>query len=64
MNWRHFNNIVHRDLGYLAVGLIVMALTGMFVLKGRTGMTGWGAWLVEAGGILPVVYWAVVAVRG
>jgi hypothetical protein len=40
-----------------AVGLIVLALTGMFVLKGRLGLTGRGKWLVTAGVALPVVYW-------
>ncbi len=40
-----------------AVALIVLALTGMFVLKGRTGLAGRGAWLVSAGIALPVLYW-------
>jgi len=40
-----------------AVGLIVLAITGMFVLKGKTGITGRGAWLTGAGVLLPVVYW-------
>jgi hypothetical protein len=88
VNWRRLNNVVHRDLGYLAVGLtivyemnqlhlntpkgvwtivadiyavglIVMAITGMFVLKGKTGITGRGAWLTAAGVLLPTLYWAV-----
>jgi len=40
-----------------AVALIVLALTGMFVLKGRTGIKGRGAWLTAAGVLLPVAYW-------
>ena len=40
-----------------AVALIFLALTGMFVLRGKTGITGRGAWLVGAGVLLPVVYW-------
>jgi hypothetical protein len=40
-----------------AVGLIVLAITGMFVLKGKTGITGRGAWLTGAGVLLPVAYW-------
>ncbi len=47
-----------------AIGLIVMALTGMFVLKGRTGITGRGAWLVSAGVLLPLVYWVLYARTG
>ena len=40
-----------------AIGLILIAVTGMFVLKGRTGITGRGKWLVAAGVLLPVIYW-------
>lgn len=40
-----------------ALGLIVLALTGLFVLKGKTGIKGRGAWLVSAGVLLPVGYW-------
>lgn len=40
-----------------AVALIVMALTGMFVLRGRVGITGRGAWLVAIGVLVPVGYW-------
>jgi hypothetical protein len=40
-----------------ALALIVLAITGMFVLKGKTGITGRGAWLTTAGVILPLVYW-------
>ena len=42
-----------------AAGLILMAITGMFVLKGKTGITGRGAWLTAAGVLLPTLYWAV-----
>lgn len=41
-----------------AVALIMMALTGIFVLRGKTGITGRGAWLVTLGVLVPVVYWA------
>jgi uncharacterized protein len=40
-----------------AVALIVVAITGLFVLKGRTGITGRGAWLTGAGILLPAAYW-------
>jgi hypothetical protein len=46
-----------------ALGLILMAMTGMFVLKGRTGITGRGKWLVAAGIILPLAYWLIFASR-
>ena len=43
-----------------AVALIVLALTGMFVLKGRAGITGRGAWLTAIGVLLPGLYWVVL----
>jgi hypothetical protein len=30
----------------------------MFVLRGRTGITGRGAWLTAIGVLLPALYWA------
>ena len=41
-----------------ALALMLLAITGLFVLKGRLGITGRGAWLTAAG-FLPVVYWLV-----
>lgn len=40
-----------------AVALIGMALTGMFVLRGRVGLGGRGKWLVTIGVLVPLVYW-------
>jgi uncharacterized protein len=40
-----------------AVALIVVAITGLFVLKGRLGITGRGAWLTGVGFALPALYW-------
>jgi hypothetical protein len=42
-----------------ALSLILVAITGMFVLKGKTGITGRGAWLVGLGIAVPVLYWLV-----
>jgi hypothetical protein len=39
--------------------LILVALTGLFVLKGKTGITGRGAWLTALGVAVPALYWAV-----
>jgi len=47
-----------------AVALIVMGVTGMFVLKGRLGLGGRGKWLVTAGCVLPLLYWIWYLVRG
>jgi hypothetical protein len=41
------------DLYAVALGLL--AVTGLFVLKGKKGITGRGAWLTGAGIVLPLV---------
>lgn len=40
-----------------AFSLIFVAITGIFVLKGKNGITGRGAWLTAIGVLLPVLYW-------
>ena len=40
-----------------AVSLILVAITGLFVLKGKNGITGRGAWLTILGALVPVGYW-------
>lgn len=39
-----------------AVSLLVLAITGLFVLKGKKGITGRGAWLTGAGVAIPVIF--------
>jgi hypothetical protein len=41
-----------------ALALLLLAVTGLFVLKGKYGITQRGAWFTAAG-VLPVVYWLV-----
>jgi hypothetical protein len=43
-----------------AVALLFVAATGLFVLKGRTGITGRGAWLTAIGVAIPVVCWVLL----
>lgn len=38
-----------------AAGLIILAFTGLFILKGKNGITGRGAWLTGAGIVIPLV---------
>jgi hypothetical protein len=60
MNRLHLNGPKHAwtyiaDL--YAAALILLAVTGLFVLKGRLGITGRGGWLTAAGTLIPVGYW-------
>lgn len=43
-----------------ALALILLAITGLFVLKGRLGITRRGGWLTAAGTLVPVGYWLLV----
>ena len=43
-----------------AVALLFVAATGLFVLKGRTGITGRGAWLTAIGIAIPVACWVLL----
>lgn len=59
MNFLHLNHPKKlwtwmADL-YAAV-LAILAITGLFVLKGKKGITGRGAWLSAVGIIIPIVF--------
>lgn len=57
INFLHYNPGVwwkwFSDLFCLA--LIIITLTGLFILKGRNGIKQRGAWLVAAGVLLPLI---------
>lgn len=59
MNFLHINHAKKlwtwvADL--YAVGLGVLAVTGLFVLRGKRGITGRGAWLTAIGILLPILF--------
>ncbi|MCU0286008.1 MAG: PepSY-associated TM helix domain-containing protein [Acidobacteria bacterium] len=39
-----------------AVGLFLLAVTGLFILKGKNGLKGRGKWFVIAGILVPLVF--------
>ncbi len=39
-----------------AVALGILAITGLFILRGRKGITGRGAWLTTAGLLIPLIF--------
>ncbi len=47
--WTWFSDIY-------AGGLIVIAVTGLFIIRGKKGITGRGAWLTIAGVLIPVIF--------
>ncbi|MDP1623045.1 MAG: PepSY-associated TM helix domain-containing protein [Bacteroidales bacterium] len=59
MNLLHYNNpkklyTWFSDL--YAAALIILAITGLFVLRGKKGILGRGAWLTAIGIILPALF--------
>lgn len=58
VNWLHYNPNAYwtwfSDI--FAVALILLAITGMFILKGRTGLVWRGTILVGIGILLPLLY--------
>lgn len=39
-----------------AAGLIIIAITGLFILRGKKGIKGRGAWLTAMGILLPIIF--------
>jgi hypothetical protein len=44
-----------------AVALILLAATGLFMMKGKYGITGRGAWLTGAGIVIPLLFLFLLA---
>jgi len=40
-----------------ALSMIFMGISGLFMLKGKTGLAGRGKWLVGVGALIPLLYW-------
>ncbi len=58
VNWLHYNPNVYwkwfSDI--FAVALILLSITGMFILKGKNGLKWRGAILISTGIIVPLVF--------
>jgi len=47
--WTYFSD-------FFAISLIIIAVTGLFLIKGKKGITGRGAWLTAIGIIIPILF--------
>jgi len=59
MNFLHYNNAKHLYTWFadlFGVALILVAVSGLFILKGKKGITGRGAWLTSAGILIPLLF--------
>ncbi len=58
-NLLHYNNIKKLYTWYsdiYAIALILLAITGLFILRGKNGILGRGAWLTAIGIIIPALF--------
>ncbi len=63
-NWLHYNHAKRLFTWFAdiySVSLILLAITGLFMLKGKNGITGRGAWLTAIGILIPLVLYMVYA---
>ncbi len=58
MNYLHYNPVKwwmwFSDI--YAGALIIISITGLLILRGKTGITGRGAWLTILGIVIPVIF--------
>ena len=47
--WTHFSDLY-------SIALMLLAITGLFILRGKLGITGRGAWLTILGTIIPLIF--------
>jgi len=57
-NYLHYNPIKYWTWfsDAFCVALILLAISGLFIIKGKNGITGRGAWLTAIGIIIPIIY--------
>lgn len=64
-------NVLHRNSlkgwkwvsDIFAFLLIIISITGLFVLKGKKGIMGRGKWFIAAGILLPVIAWLIFGLK-
>lgn len=58
MNWLHYNPAESWTWisDVFAGALIILAITGLFLVRGAKGITGRGAWMTLAGILIPLVF--------
>jgi hypothetical protein len=59
MNFLHYNKPKKLWTWFsdgFALALILLAISGLFMIRGKKGITGRGAWLTALGIIIPVIF--------
>ena len=58
INRLHYNKVKHWSpvADFYAGSLILLAITGLFIVKGRKGLTGSGKWYLLMGLLIPILF--------
>ena len=58
MNYLHYNPVYYWTIfsDIFSGSLILIAISGLFIIRGSKGITGRGAWLTAVGIIIPVIF--------
>jgi len=58
MNYLHYNPVSYWTIfsDIFAGALILIAISGLFILRGKKGITRRGAWLTGLGIVIPIIY--------
>ena len=58
INRLHYNKVKHWSpvADFFAISLILLAITGLFIVKGKKGLAGSGKWYILAGLLIPILY--------
>lgn len=58
VNWLHYNpnNIWKWYSDFFAVALILLSISGLFILRGKHGLAKRGKWLLGVGILIPLVF--------
>jgi hypothetical protein len=58
MNYLHYNPVKYWTIfsDVYAGALAILAISGLFILKGKNGITNRGAWLTGIGILIPIIY--------
>ncbi|GHT64130.1 peptidase [Bacteroidia bacterium] len=58
INRLHYSKVKHWSpvADFFAASLIFLALSGLFIIKGKHGLAGYGKWYLIAGLLVPVIY--------
>jgi len=58
MNYLHYNPVYYWTIfsDIFCIALFLISISGLFIIRGKKGITGRGAWLTGVGILIPIIY--------